>query len=187
MRIVQLLKCFSLVGALMVQGCASVQTSGNQPDGRYCVRVPSNRVCTQQPVPTADREAHVKRFASDVDAHVIWVIRGAWLDATDRVAVEVGHQQVATLPYTLIRVAVRPGEVTVRLTDGETLFRGGEAVAINGASGEQTFVEVVAHIRPFVVTRFSLRQLSPAEGRRKALASKLIFDGREAGTDLGRP
>lgn len=158
--------CIALLG-----GCATTSLPGYLPDGRYCFRESKKFVCTAEPVPTVEQEAKAKQFLGEPDTVTIWVVRNTHLDAYGRVPLFVGASRIETLPYTLSRVVVSQGPQAIVLDKSID----GEILPVTGKAGEQVFVEVAADIG-FFATRFSLRRIAEDEGRRKALASKLIKD-----------
>lgn len=161
-----------LVMVLLQAGCASTAFEGYQPDGRYCFRISKRKVCTVDPVPMVEAEVEAKKFEPLPDRSVVWLVRDAPLDPFGKVTVTIQGQQVMMLPHTVARIALPSGAINLVAHLGS---RDIDALTIAGTPGEQLFVEVHADVGLFA-TCFSLRRIPDDDGRRKALASKLIKD-----------
>lgn len=173
MKSIRSLACVA-TGVLLLTGCVGGPIRGDQPDGRYCIKAVARKLaCTTGPVPTAEQEGKAKQFAVEPGKHVIWLVRDATYDSQRKLPVTIAGRPVETLPYTQSRVIVQPGPQTIALNTS----REASEIRFDANAGEQTFVELAAHIGIFSTT-VSLHRVSEAEGRTKALAGKLINDIR---------
>ena len=133
-----------LAGAVAcLPGCMTKPLRSVAADGTYCYRVnDKNRhhTCTAEPVPANVVEAEAKRFEASQDAFTLYVVRKRWLDASNRVVVSLdGQARVTTIPDSIVRIRLRPGEHHLMAEwDGKKAER-----SVAGAAGEVRFVELV--------------------------------------------
>ncbi len=171
MNMLRLMTC--LIVAAILSGCAGLMSRGDQADGRYCVKVAKQFSCTKNRVPTVEQQAKAKQFAPEPGKHIVWLVRRAKYDSQRDLPITVGGTRIETLPHTLSRVVVEPGIHKVDLRTRREM----EEVVVNAQAGEQTFVELAAHIG-LLRTTVSLRRIPEAEGRKLALVGRLINDIR---------
>lgn len=135
-----------LLGVALVPltGCMTKPLQPVNADGTYCYSIgrrPRNKLsCTAEPVLSLTVEADVKRFEASVDALTLYVVRKRWGDAIHPAVVSFdGRTRVTTIPESLIRVRLKPGEHRLKVEwDGRSTER-----VISGAAGEVRFVELV--------------------------------------------
>ncbi len=164
------------VGLLPLGGCMTKPLQPVRADGSYCHRIGKSYrptlTCTTEPVPPLDTEAQAKRFEPSADALTVYVLRKRWGDARNLVVTSIdGRRQVTTIPESLMRVRLKPGEHRLVL---EWEGRASEIV-VTGAAGEVRFVELVGSVWSW---GSSYRWANGAldSSRDRAIASKLIAD-----------
>jgi hypothetical protein len=157
---------------VLLTSCASTGYFGDQLDGRYCFRQLKRRVCTADPIPTAEAEKVAKQFETLTNQSTIWIVRNAMFDTYGKVTVKVLDQDIVTFPYTSARVVVPPGSVHLVASVGSREIA---ALTILGNARDQLFVNVYADFG-LPRNQYSLRIIPDSDGRRKAVAGKLIKD-----------
>lgn len=165
-------------GAWLGAGCMTKPIRSNNPDGAHCFAVGKSYrptlTCTPTPVPPMSVEAEAKRFEPAAGMLTIYVVRKRWGDGFNpvRLAVDDGAP-VVTPPESFVRVRVRPGahKLTAEWSEGTT------ALTIAGAAGDVRFVELVGSAWVWGST-YRLEHGDPADGRRRALALRLVADVR---------
>ena len=102
----------------------------------------------------------------------MYVLRKRWADARNLVVVSLdGHIRVTTIPESLIRVRLKPGEHRLAIErDGRTT-----ELTVSGAADEVRFVEVVGRAWTFG-DDYRWEAGSPEISQPRAVASKLIAD-----------
>ena len=159
-----------------------IGTCGDLADGRYCVRVIKQTVCTKDRVPTNEQAAIARQFAPEPGKHIVWLLRNSKYGSQRTLPITVAGVSVETLPYTISRVVVEPGIQSVALsTNRET-----DEIVLDAAADKQTFVEIAAHFG-LLRTTVSLRHVSEAEGRKMASAGKLINDTNDKRVAQAKP
>ena len=139
-RVIALGLLGSLIGPLV--GCMSQPLRPVNADGTYCFTVKNMsrfKICTPEPVPAPAVEAEVKRFEPDPEALTLYVVRKRWADSVNLVAVSLdGHTPVTTIPASLIRARLKPGEHRLALKwDGRST-----ELMVSGSAGQVRFVEL---------------------------------------------
>ncbi len=167
-----------LLGAALVplSGCMSKPLQAVNPAGTYCYSIgkrPRNKLtCTPEPVPPPSVEADVKRFEASANALTLYVVRKRWGDARDPAVVSFnGRTRVTTIPESLIRVRLKPGEHRLSVEWGGRSTQHG----VSGAAGEVRFVELVGWFWSWG-GEFRWEEGSPEGSRTRATSSKLIAD-----------
>lgn len=167
-----------LLGAALVPltGCMTKPLQPVNADGTYCYSIgrrPHNKLtCTPQPVPPLSVEADVKRFEASADALTLYVVRKRWGDASKPAVVSLdGRTRVTTIPESLMRVRLKPGEHRLAVEwDGRSTER-----VVSGAAGEVRFVELVGWFWSWG-GEFHWEEGSLQASRPRAISSKLIAD-----------
>lgn len=167
-----------LLGAALVplSGCMSKPLQPVNADGTYCYSIgrrPRNKLtCTPEPVPQLSVEADVKRFEASADALTLYVVRKRWGDTRDPAIVSLdGRTRVTTIPESLIRVRLKPGEYRLSVEwDGRSTQH-----VVSGAAGEVRFVELVGWFWSWG-GEYHWEAGSPEGSRSRAMSSKLIAD-----------
>jgi len=163
-------------GLLPLVGCMTKPLQPVRADGTYCHKVGKSYrptlTCTTEAVPSNDVEALAKRFEPNADALTVYVLRKRWGDARNLVVASIdGRRQVTTIPESLVRIRLKPGEHRLALSwDGSS-----SDFVVTGAAGEVRFVELVGSVWSWGSTyRWEAGALDAA--RERAIASKLIAD-----------
>lgn len=163
-------------GLLPLVGCMTKPLQPVRADGTYCHKIGKSYrqklTCTTEAVPSNDVEALAKRFEPNADALTVYVLRKRWGDARNLVVASIdGRRQVTTIPESLVRIRLKPGEHRLALSwDGSS-----SDFVVAGAAGEVRFVELVGSVWSWGSTyRWEAGSLDAA--RERAIASKLIAD-----------
>ena len=167
-----------LLGAVVVPltGCITKPLQPVNANGTYCYSIgrrPRNKLtCTPEPVPALTVEADAKRFAASADALTLYVVRKRWGDASKPAVVSFdGRTRVTTIPESLIRVRLKPGEHRLKVEwEGSSSER-----VISGPAGEVRFVELVGWFWSWGGA-YEWEEGSPEGSRSRAMTSKLIAD-----------
>jgi len=145
-----------------------------EADGTYCFQVskPRNKTCTSAPVPSDSVEAAVKKFEPTPGTVTLFVVRNRWGDTSNRVPVSIdGRPPVLTIPESLIRVLLPPGEHTVAFEwNGKRNAR-----TITARAGEIVFVELVG-IAWWWGANYHWAETDSESSKKRASAAKLIAD-----------
>ncbi|WP_428420465.1 hypothetical protein [Methylibium sp.] len=162
--------------ATLSSGCATSPARPVEADGTYCHRVGKTYrqtlTCTALPVPSAAVEADAKRFEATPEAGMLYIVRRRWGDMANRVPVFVDDQPaVLTIPYSVVRVRLRPGNHQV-VIEWEAKRH---VTYVNARAGEVLFVEVEGSVWAWGST-YSWAEPDAEGARRRALRSKLIAD-----------
>lgn len=164
------------LGLLPLVGCMTKPLQPVRADGIYCHKVGKSYrptlTCTAEAVPSIEVEAQAKRFEPSADALTVYVLRKRWGDARNLVVASIdGRQQVTTIPESLVRIRLKPGEHRLALS-----WEGSSSdLVVTGAGGEVRFVELVGSVWSWGGTyRWETGALDSARDR--AIASKLIAD-----------
>jgi hypothetical protein len=164
------------VGLLPLGGCMTKPLQPVRADGSYCHRIGKSYrptlTCTTEPVPPLDTEAQAKRFEPSAEALTVFILRKRWGDARNLVVTSIdGRRQVTTIPESLVRIRLKPGEHRIALSWEGT----SSDIVVAGAAGEVRFVELVGSVWSWGSTyRWENSALESA--RERAIASKLIAD-----------
>ena len=167
-----------LLGAppVPLSGCMSKPLQPVNADGTYCYSIgrrPRNKLtCTPEPVPHLSVEADVKRFKASADALTLYGVRKRWGDTRDPAVVSLdGRTRVTTIPESLIRVRLKPGEHRLSVEwDARSMQH-----VVSGAAGEVRFVELVGWFWSWG-GEFNREAGSPEGSRSRAMSCKLIAD-----------
>lgn len=171
-----LLLGLTAVGLFPLTGCMTKPLRPVNADGTYCHRIGKSyrptRTCTPTAVPTDAVEAEAKRFDIDPTALTVYILRRRWGDATVVLPFTVdGLASAATIPESLVRVRLRPGEHKV-----STQWKGqGLEIAVHGRAGDLRAIELIGSDWPWG-TRFRWAPAQPEEIKSRAQASKLVAD-----------
>ena len=164
------------VGLLPLAGCMTKPPQPVRADGTYCHRIGKwynqTLTCTTEPVPPLDIEAQAKHFEPSAGALTVFVLRKRWGDARNLVVTSIdGRRRVTTIPESLIRVRLKPGEHRLALEwEGST-----SEFVVTGAAGEVRFVELVGSVWSWG-SSYRWENGAPESSRDRAIASKLIVD-----------
>lgn len=162
--------------ALVLTGCAHQHLQPTEADGTYCHRpgnsLSTSKTCTPAAVPSVDAEAKARQFASVPGAAVLYVVRNRWEDSHHRLPVTVdGRPAVVTVPVSVTRVVLAPGQHTVALE-----WQGKRAeVKVSANAGEVVFVEVEGSTPTWGAT-FGWYAPDAQRSRQRASMAKLIAD-----------
>ena len=164
------------VGLVPLAGCMTKPLQPVRADGSYCHRIGRSYrptlTCTTEPVPPVDTEAQSKRFEPSAGALTVYVLRKRWGDSRNLVVTSIdGRRQVTTIPESLMRVRLKPGEHRLVL---EWEGRSSEIV-VTGAAGEVRFVELVGSVWSWG-SSYRWENGALDSSRDRAIASKLIAD-----------
>ncbi len=164
------------IAAAVLAGCASGPPPAATDTRTYCMETVLKRVtvCTPERVPSAAVEAHAKRFAPSADALTVYVVRGRWADAAR--LVEFGLDdgvRVGTLPRSLVRMRLRPGEHELSLSWNGSTRRHQFA----GDAGEVLFIELAGSAWPWE-RPYHWSAADPMGSQDRAKQSRLIADIR---------
>ena len=164
------------LGMLPLVGCMTKPLQPVRADGTYCHKIGKSYrptlTCTTDAVPSIEVEAQAKRFEPSAEALTVYVLRKRWGDARNLVVTSIdGRRQVTTIPESLVRIRLKPGEHRIALS-----WEGSSSdIVVAGAAGEVRFVELVGSVWSWGSTyRWENGVLESA--RERAIASKLIAD-----------
>lgn len=160
--------------ALLLGGCGSKPLRPPEADGTYCFkyhRRPGG-VCTAVPVPAESVEAEAKQFQPTPGAATVYIVRNRWADAENRVPVSIdGQAPVLTIPYSMLRVRLLPGEHRVAFEwDGKHIVR-----TFSARAGEILFMELAGALWSWN-PEYRWAETDAEGARKRAAASKLIAD-----------
>lgn len=162
------------VGTAWLTGCAGGPQRSSDQTRTYCLKnIRSMRtICTPERIPSADVEAEAKRFEADPDLLTVFVVRWNWTDSVRPLLLTLdGFTQVGTLPKSLVRLRLTPGDHVVAFEwDGKTRRH-----AIRGAAGEVRFVELTGSSFP-TDPSYEWSDIDPAGAQMRARKSRLIAD-----------
>ncbi len=162
--------------ALLLTGCVTTPSRPVEADGTYCHRVGKisrqKLTCTLDPVPSDAVEASAKQFKAIPEAATVYVVRKGWADGPNKVPVSIdGRRPVLTIPDSLMRVRLSPGEHQLTLEwEGKRIVR-----AFTPRVGEVTFIELEARVWAWSAT-YGWAEVDAEDIRMKALKAKLIAD-----------
>lgn len=163
-----------VIATIVVAGVAAAALV--RSDGRYCHRDDHGviRACTRHSVPDTLADAQAKQMLPTENTLTLYLVRTGATDVVRELVVEVSGQQVAsTLPQTLIRVELPPGEHPVSLTyDDRT-----EAVRVDGRAGEVRAL-VLHDPAPHEGGRYRWEAVDIDTARRIAADARLIVDAQ---------
>ena len=159
---------------LLAGGCASQDRRSPDEPRTYCLRTGRfrRRVCMPTQIPPAAAEADAKTFQPRPGVLTVYIVRWEWLDNARRLDVKVdGDMTFATMPRTMVRLALPPGRHFCSLEwNGRT-----EVHTVNGFGGEVQFVELAGSATPFA-EGYHWSSLDPVGARARALRSTLVAD-----------
>lgn len=133
----------ALVASGALAGCSLLPERPNEPDGTWCYRIGKTDrptvTCTPTPVPPREVEQSAKQFLPDPTWAAIYVVRKRRGDVANQIPVVIdGQPPVITVPSSMFRVRVAPGEHELSLT-----WEGKRKVKVVRVSAAQViFVEV---------------------------------------------
>lgn len=155
-------------------GCAAAPGAAEKDARTYCIsRTRSRRaVCAADALPPIEVEREAKLFQPTSDAFTLYVVRGRYLDAIKPVDVKInGNIDVRTLPRSMVRLRLPPGNHTLSLTWDGTERRH----ELEGALGEVRMVELAGAALPWERSYY-WSEANPAATREMARATRLIAD-----------
>lgn len=161
---------------LTAAGCATRTTAPLEADGSYCRRLgrrPRQKVvCMPGPVPTAAADAAARRLDPVPEALSLYVLRHRWLDAYRVVDLLVdGRSVAATVPASLVRIAVPPGRHVLAVEwDGQRAELG-----VDGSIEDVCAIELVGSSW-FWGDGFAWQPSTVDELRRRATGARLVAD-----------
>jgi hypothetical protein len=161
---------------LLLGGCMTKPPHLVEADGTYCYRIgKSSRrtvTCTTAPVPLASVELDAKEFRTTPGAITAFVVRNRWGDARNRVTVTLdGGSPVQTIPQSLVRVRMLPGEHQVTFE-----WEGQRGVkTVTAGAGEVIFIELEGSVWSWGST-YRWADTKTEAARERAEGSKLIAD-----------
>jgi hypothetical protein len=162
------------LASVWLTGCASGQPRSPEQSRTYCLKnIRSMRtICTPERIPSADVEAEAKRFESAPGLLTVFVVRWNWTDSVRPLLLTLdGSTQVGTLPKSLVRLRLTPGDHIVAFEwDGKTRRH-----AIRGGAGEVRFVELTGSSFP-TDPSYEWSDIDPAGAQVRARKSRLIAD-----------
>ena len=138
------------VGGMVVttlSGCANSGFDRTTESRTYCLQTARLRrtVCTPQRIPSAAAESEAKRFLPTSDRLTLFIVRGARLEAITPLDIEVDDTaRIGTLPRSLIRLQLTPGQHIVSFTWGGREHR----FTVAGAAGEVQVIELAGSAVP---------------------------------------
>lgn len=136
-------KLAALVATVVLAGCSLLPERPNEPDGTWCYRIGKTDrqtvTCTPYPVPPREVEQSAKQFLPAPNWAAIYVVRKRLGDVANQVPVVIdGQPPVITVPSSMFRVRVAPGQHTLSLT-----WKGERKVKVVEVSAAQLiFVEI---------------------------------------------
>jgi hypothetical protein len=131
------------------------------------------KVCTPEPVPSARVEAEAKRFEPSSGSLTIFIVRSAHLDAARVLNVTINEAtSIGTLPHSLIRARVQPGEHLLGFEWNNRIHR----IPVRGVAGEVRFIELAGSSWPFERS-YHWSDADPAGAKLRAAGTRLIADG----------
>ncbi|MEW6707305.1 MAG: hypothetical protein AB1430_20850 [Pseudomonadota bacterium] len=172
--------CAAAAPALLV-GCASAPEPRSVDGRTYCMSTVRTRrtVCTPEPVPSAASEADAKRFGAAPGLLTVYVVRSAWTDAVRPLTVMVdGAAQVGTLPRSLIRLRLPPGEHQLAFEWNGRVH----GLTVAGEAGELRVVELAGSSVP-LDREYHWSDADPAGAKLRARSTRLVADLRWAGSE----
>lgn len=108
------------VATAWLTGCASGPQRSSDQTRTYCLKnIRSMRtICTPERIPSADVEAEAKHFESAPGLLTVFVVRWNWTDSVRPLLMTLdGSTQVGTLPKSLVRLRLTPGDHVVVCRD----------------------------------------------------------------------
>jgi hypothetical protein len=162
--------------ALMLSACTTQPSRSTQADGSYCHRIGKSfspkLTCTTGPVPSDLVEQSAKQFEPTLGAITLYVVRNRWSDPANKVPVVVdGLASVVTIPQSLIRLRLKPGEHQITVE-----WEGNQASkTITGAAGDVFFVELAGNVWVWGST-YQWADPRGLSARKSATSAKLIAD-----------
>lgn len=162
--------------ALTLSACTTQPSRSTQADGSYCHRIGKSYsptlTCTTGPVPSEIVEKSAKQFEPTPGAITLYVVRSRWGDPVNKVPVVVdGLEPVLTIPQSLIRLRLKPGEHRITVEwDGKQASK-----TVTGLAGDVVFVELAGSVWSWGSTY----QWADSQGlstRKAAMSAKLIAD-----------
>lgn len=133
--------------ALLLTGCVTAPSRPVEANGTYCHRVGKvsrqKLTCTLDAVPSDAVEARAKQLKAVPEAATVYVVRRGWADGPNKVPVSIdGRRPVLTIPDSLMRVRLSPGEHQLTLEwAGKRIVK-----AFTSRVGEVTFFELEARV-----------------------------------------
>ena len=157
-------------------GCMTKPLEPVRADGSYCHRTGKRYrptlTCTVEPVPSLDVEAQAKMFEANRGALTLYVVRKRWGDVRNQVVTSFdGRRRVTTIPESLIRVRLKPGEHRLALEWEGSLSE----FVVSGAAGEVRFVELVGSVWSWG-SSYRWENGSLHSSLDRAISSRLIAD-----------
>lgn len=159
-----------------VGACATEPAPAASPQRTYCLKTVRLRrtVCTPEPIPPRAVELEAKRFEAERGVLTLYVVRWSWVDTIEAITISVdGVAHVGTLPDSLIRLRLAPGEHVIAFErDGKARHH-----RLSGGAGEVRFVELSGSSWP-LHPNYRWTDADPAGARERAQASRLVADLR---------
>jgi hypothetical protein len=157
-------------------GCAGGPAPAEPPQRTYCLQTIRLRrtVCTPEPIPPRPVELEAKRFQPERGVLTLYIVRRSWVDKIVPITISVdGVVHIGTLPDSLIRLRVMPGEHEIAFErDGKDRRH-----RVRGGGGEVLFVELAGSSWPLHPT-YRWSDADPAGARERAQDSRLVADLR---------
>jgi hypothetical protein len=130
-----------LAAAGLLAGCATSPAPNLTAEVPYCQKSSKGRViaCTKTPAPNLNADAQAKLFAPDPSALTVYIVRRNWGDGSHFLKVRAdGGAAVETLPETMVRMKLRPGQHTITFE-----FEGREKnTTVAGLAGDVRFLRI---------------------------------------------
>lgn len=155
-------------------GCAVGSQPSSDQSRTYCLKNTRTlrTICTPERIPSADVEVQAKRFESTPGLLTVYVVRWSWVDSVRPLLLTLdGSTRIGTLPRSLIRMRLVPGDHTVAFEwDGKT-----QRHVIHGSAEEVRFLELTGSSFP-TEPGYEWSDVDPAGARVRARKSRLVAD-----------
>jgi hypothetical protein len=158
----------------LLGGCASSPPGPMAERRTYCLETGRLRrtVCTPEPIPSAAAEAQAKRFEAAPGLLTVFVVRSAAVDAARVLTVTVDSTtRIGTLPRSLIRLRITPGEHQLEFEWNDRMYR----QQVKGSAGDVRFVELAGSSWP-LERSYYWSDADPAGAKLRARDTRLIAD-----------
>ena len=168
----------ALTGAMgaagLLGGCGSTPQVPLGDHRTYCLTEGRLRrtVCTPEPIPSEMVEAEAKRFEPAAGWLTVFIVRAAWIDSARVLTVTIDEAtNIGTLPHSLIRVRLKPGEHMLGFEWNNRPHR----IPVRGMAGEVRFVELAGSSWPFERS-YHWSDADPTGARLRAAGTRLVAD-----------
>lgn len=165
-----------VVFILQLIGCTTTQVSTSRLDDRHCFKIGKSYrptlICTVEVLPSAETVESAKRFEPNADSYTVYVLRTRWGDVRNHLVASVdGRAPVTTVPGSLVRLRLKPGEHVLAFEWEDKV----KELHVVGGPGDLHFVEIVGSVWSWGST-YEWEHNKLVSLRNNATAATLISD-----------